>query len=186
MKRILFFSCFVFSLSVSAWELDNSASRVSFVTNKAGAVAEVHRFAQLDGSIDADGAAQVTIELASIDTLLPDRDQRLRDILFQVARYPEAVIKAEFDPALLQNLSSQSSLKLPVTLDLHGTSVTLNPELVIAQLPNGSLAVSSMEPVVVYGYQFGFMEAIEELRTIAGLPSISPAVTVQFYLTFVP
>lgn len=175
-----------FSFSASAWTLDNDSSRLSFVTNKAGTVAEVHRFTRLEGSVDAGGSAVIGVELSSISTLLPDRDQRLRDILFEVASYPKALIRAEFDPSVIDDAKQGSQTRLPVTVNMHGMEVSVTPEVTVTQTASGKLVVSSLEPVVVYGYQFGFMDAIEELRTIAGLPSISPAVTVQFYLTFEP
>ena len=57
------------STSASAgWVLNNDASRVNFVTTKANVAAEVHTFKQLEGRVDDDGNATVSIDLNSVDT----------------------------------------------------------------------------------------------------------------------
>jgi hypothetical protein len=58
---------------------------LSFVSTKAGAVAEVHRFTSLRGGIDARGNVAIAIFLRSIDTLMPIRDERMRELLFEMA-----------------------------------------------------------------------------------------------------
>ena len=67
------------------WTLDNAGSRLSFVSIKATNVAEVHTFDALSGSVGGDGHARVVIQLASVNTLIPIRDERMREMLFQTA-----------------------------------------------------------------------------------------------------
>ena len=51
------------------WVLDGERSQLNFVSIKAGDVGEVHRFAELSGTVTEAGEANVVIELASVDTL---------------------------------------------------------------------------------------------------------------------
>lgn len=88
-----------------AWVLDGDRSQVSFITVKAGQVAEVHHFAELSGSVSADGGATVEIDLASVETNVDIRNERMRDILFQVAEFPQAEVSATLDPAVFAGLS---------------------------------------------------------------------------------
>ena len=69
------------------WYLDNESSRLSFISTKAGNLSEVHRFLTLHGRIDAKGAARLRVELESVSTGIPVRDERLRSLLFDVARF---------------------------------------------------------------------------------------------------
>jgi len=77
----------------AAWTLDNDSSQVSFVSVKAGDAGEVHRFTEISGGLSADGNASVTIQLASVDTLIPLRDERLREMLFQTDMFPTALLR---------------------------------------------------------------------------------------------
>jgi len=84
------------------WTLDNAGSQLSFVTVKAQDVAEVHTFSELSGAVGADGRARVLIQLASVDTLIPIRDERMRDVLFNTELFPTAAAVAQLDMRKLQ------------------------------------------------------------------------------------
>ena len=91
------------------WVLDNDASRLSFVSTKAGSVAEVHRFTSLRGGIDRRGNVAVAIFLQSVDTLIPIRDERMRELLFETATFPAARnLTAVIDPAVVAALNSRN------------------------------------------------------------------------------
>ncbi len=64
--------------AVAQWHIDNAQSRFSFISIKAGDVAEIHRFTEIGGTIGDDGSVNIVIELASVDTLIPIRDERMR------------------------------------------------------------------------------------------------------------
>ena len=63
------------------WYLDNESSRLSFVTTKNTEIAEVHRFLVLHGKVDSKGAAQLEVELESVNSGIPLRDERMRNQL---------------------------------------------------------------------------------------------------------
>lgn len=170
----------------AAWMLDNDASRVSFVTTKAGVIAEVHKFTSLSGAISDSGDVEVTIELASVDTLIPIRDERMRDILFETDVFPEATLTAHVDAAAVNGLPAGESAHMTVEgqLAMHGRTQPVTVELAVAKLSNSRLMVSSLQPVVITAAQLDLAEGVEELRDVAGLPSISPAVPVSVVLTF--
>ena len=169
------------------WTLDNNASELSFISIKAGDVGEVHRFSRIDGGVDDSGNATVTIQLASVETLIPIRDERMRDILFETGLFPTATLSTHIDPKLTDELmpGDSQTLTAEITLDLHGASVPLTMELAIARLSDSRVLVSSLKPVIVNAGVFDLANGIEELRELAGLPAISKAVPVSFVLMFV-
>ena len=65
------------------WSLDNDSSTLSFVTVKADHVGEVHTFDHLTGTIEDDGAVVITIELASVNTMIDIRNERMQAMLFE-------------------------------------------------------------------------------------------------------
>jgi len=167
------------------WTVDNDASRLAFVSTKAGEVAEVHRFGELSGWLGEDGRFRVTVALDSVDTAVAIRDERMREFLFETDRFPEATITAQLDMATLADLAvgDQVEIETDATLGLHGATLSLDVRATAARLDAGTLLVTSSEPLVVNAGAFDLLAGIEKLREIAGLASISPAVPVSFRLT---
>lgn len=170
----------------AAWTLDNSASQVSFVSVKAGDIGEAHRFTQATGDLSADGTARVTIQLASVDTLIPIRDERMREMLFYTNTFPTATVTTKIDMAEVNDLGVGASKTtfVELILDLHGKQVPLTAEVSVGRLGKSTLFVSSRRPVILNAASVDLVDGIEALREVAGLPSISNAVPVSFVLTF--
>lgn len=172
---------------IAAWSLDNDASQVSFVSVKAGDAGEVHRFTEISGELTAEGSASVTIQLASVDTLIPLRDERMREMLFQTNLFPTASLSTNIDMDALAALAPGDSMDMTanLTLDLHGQQISLAAEMIVARLGDHRLMVSSRKPLIVNAASVDLVKGIEALREIANLPSISKAVPVSFVLSFV-
>jgi len=170
----------------AAWTLDNDSSQVSFVSVKAGDAGEVHRFTEISGELSADGNALVTIQLASVDTLIPLRDERMRELLFQTGLFPIASLSANIDMDAINALAPGDNMDMAanLALDLHGHQIALAADMIVARLGDHRLMVSSRKPIIVNAASVDLVNGIEALRKIAGLPSISKAVPVSFVLTF--
>ncbi len=170
----------------AAWTLDNDTSQVSFVSVKAADAGEVHRFTEISGELSADGKASVTIQLASVDTLIPLRDERMRELLFQTNLFPTASLSTIIDMDALNAIEPGDSMDMAanLTLELHGQKLSLAAEMIVARLGDHRLMVSSRKPVIVNAASVDLVNGIEALREIANLPSISKAVPVSFVLTF--
>ena len=79
------------------WSLDNDSSTLSFVTVKADHVGEVHTIDHLTGTIEDDGAVEITIELASVNTMIDIRNERMQAMLFETNLFPESTIAGSID-----------------------------------------------------------------------------------------
>ena len=168
------------------WQLDADASSLNFISTKANTAAEVHRFNILEGSVDANGDATLTVDLASVDTAIEIRDQRMREQLFEVDRYPTATLATRVDMTKISQLAAGDSVTIyaQAQLSLHDTETSHTLVLEVLGLRKDRLLVISKRPVVVNAGQVGLLGGIEKLREIAGLTSISPAVPVTFALYF--
>jgi polyisoprenoid-binding protein YceI len=181
-------TCALLSVPVLAeWTLDNEASRLSFVSIKNASVAELHHFKALSGTIGDDGAARIVIDLDSVETLIPIRNQRMRELLFETVRFPAATLSAQV-PTDLGSLQAGESraTSLEVSIDLHGVTAPYAAKADVTRLADGSLQVVLSEPVLVKAADFGLDAGIEMLREVAGLGSISTAVPVDASLVFTP
>lgn len=169
------------------WVLDPEHSHVAFISTKNGNVAEVHHFSGLSGGIDAEGVATVEVALDSVETAIPIRNERLREMLFETAKFPQAVISTSVSADVLASASATGSVaKQRVTVALHGAETGYDVELALSEAAGGALNVSTREPLVIDAATFGLGGGVEALREIAGLNMISTAVPVTAHLVFVP
>ena len=182
----LFLAMLISMPASAAWTLNSDESTLSFVSTKAINAAEVHKFRSLEGGVDESGLAIVSIDLASVDSAIELRDERMREMLFETGTYATATISAQIDMAAIGEMGPGDSGTMTVMgeLDLHGEKVALTFDVVAARLAEGKLLVMSQKPVVIGAQQFRLTQGLEKLREIAGLPSISTAVPVSFVLSF--
>ncbi len=168
------------------WYLDNESSRLSFITNKNGDVTEVHRFLVLHGKVDSKGAAELQIEMDSVNSGIPLRDERMRKDLFEVARFPDALIRAQLDLRPINDLANgaQLELRLPVTVSLHGKEHSYSAQLLATRLDERRFQVVTLEPLMLRAEEFDLAPGLDALRKVAGLQSISLSVPVGAVLIF--
>ena len=187
LKSIFCFVAVLFLASSAAahWELDNNSSTLSFVTVKADHVGEVHTFDQLSGDINDDGSVQITIELASVNTLIDIRNERMQNMLFETNLFPQATISGEIDLDAVAEMDAGVSQAISVDFDLaiHGESSSYTADVLVTRTESGVLA-STVKPIIVMADTHGLISGVEALREVAGLPSISRAVPVSFNVVF--
>lgn len=178
-----------FSLTVQAqYQLDEGESSLYFVSIKKNKIGEVHSFSQLAGSINDKGFASIRVNLASVKTHIEIRDERMKSMLFETDRFPEAVVTTQI--VGIQNglvaMGERVVKTVELSLNLHGQLKTLLAIVQIVGLSNGALGVSSVKPILLNAADFELGAGIEKLMDVAKLPSISTAVPVSFNLVFKP
>ena len=148
MKRIMSafvtFFCFLSLHCFADWNLQPERSQLNLVSVKNAAIAEVHHFTQLGGHIDVKGQVSVAIDLASIETQIPIRNERMKTMLFDTANFAASNISAQVDVAMLMVMQpgQQASIVLPCKVQLHGKQKTLDVAVSVIALANAELAVS--------------------------------------------
>jgi hypothetical protein len=168
------------------WYLDNESSRLSFISTKAGNLSEVHRFLTLHGQVDGQGAARLRIELDSVSTGIPLRDERLRSLLFDVGNFPEARVMAQLDLGLITDLApgAQLELRLPIQVEIRGRKHGYMAELLATRLDDRRFQVVTLAPLVLHADEFGLGDGVEALRQAARLSTISLSVPVGAVMIF--
>ena len=170
----------------AGWTLDSSASELRFVTTKNTNVAEVQQFKRLSGEVGANGAVKLVIDLASVETQVPIRNERMQTMLFEIARFPTAQFDTTIDMGLTTALEPGASIDLEVAgkLSLHGQTQDANASLRVVKLRGDRLLVTTRAPILVNAAKFELAAGIEKLREIMGLPNIVGTVPVNFALVF--
>ncbi len=156
------------------WYLDGESSRLSFVSTKNAHVSEVQRFLVLHGKVDPNGRAEVEVELDSINSGIPLRDERMRKELFQIDLRP------------INDLApgAQLELRLPLTVNLHGKQHEYAAELLATRLDDRRFQVVTLEPLVINAEDFDLVPGLDSLRKLADLSAISLSVPVGAVLIF--
>ena len=109
----------------------------------------------------------------------------MQALLFETAKFPNATVTAQVDPAVLAAASEGGTVgtEIPVKLSLHGLEQTINTSVTVFS-DGGNLRVMSSRPVILSAADFGLAAGVEALRDIAGLDTISTAVPVTLNLQF--
>ncbi|MBQ0724496.1 MAG: YceI family protein [Cycloclasticus sp.] len=179
----------LFSVSAqAAYQLDSTQSTLNFISIKKDNIAETHSFKLLSGSIDDAGTANVIIDLISVETTIPIRNERMKSLLLETDSYPTATANVTFDADALAGITQgQSSvLAATLTLELHGHSKEIALDLRVTGIEQGSLLVTPTQPILINAFDFALETGIQQLMEVAKLPSISTAVPVTFSLIFTP
>ncbi|SEF82185.1 YceI family protein [Vibrio hangzhouensis] len=170
----------------AGWLLDNGNSTLKFVSTKKNAISEVHYFNTMTGTISDDGKATIIINLASVETNIPIRNERMQTMLFNVADHANATISTIINMSELDNsdVGGVYSTTNDVTVDLFGKQKTYSAKLTVMKLGDDKIGVVSTDPIIVEAADFGLEGGIEALREVAGLPSIATSVPVTFILVY--
>ena len=168
------------------WYLDGESSRLSFISTKNTSICEVQRFLVLHGKVDPKGLAVVEVELDSVNSGIPLRDERMRKDLFEIQTFPQALITTQIDLRPINDLApgAQLELRLPLTVNLHGKQHEYNAELLATRLDDRRFQVVTLEPLIINAADFDLAPGLESLRKIAGLSAISLSVPVGAVLIF--
>jgi len=177
--------CVTSSCFASDWTVDNENSNLNFISVKKGNIAEVHSFTDLKGDLAASGNFQLSIDLNSVDTNNPVRDDRMKNFLFKTEQHSHANLSATIEVDQIDALTEGASKRLTIdsSLTLHGIMKTMPIDVIVTRLAGDKLSVVSLKPVIIQAKDFSLAAGIDKLRELASLPSISQAVPVSFYVT---
>jgi polyisoprenoid-binding protein YceI len=175
--------------AAAAWRIDAANSNINFVTMKAGqagagGIGEVQRFSRFNGGMTTGGRVSFDVDLASVDTGVEIRDERLRTMLFNVKATPRANFVAQMEPALIQAVPAAGSrdVDLAGELTLAGQTKPVAAKLRVTRLAGGTLQVATRAPIVVDANQYGLKPGVEAMREVMGLNFLASAAPVTFSL----
>jgi OmpA-OmpF porin, OOP family len=166
------------SARAQEWRLDSGASHFYMQTAKANSIVEVHQFTALQGLVSSNGDAKVTIDLTSVVSGIDVRDVRMRFLLFETYKFPNAEVTAHLDMNRLREVLSTTRLMYPLTftLALHGMTKEFETLVYVTRLSDNSVSVSTVKPIVVTADDFGLLAGINKLsEAVNGTPIVSAA-----------
>lgn len=163
-----------------------AGSQINYVSVKNNVIAENNTFTGIAGSITEGGSIAISIDLASVETHVDIRNQRMRDIFFEVADHPTALITGELSASDVAQLDAGVPLErsVPLTLSLHGSEASVEANL-RALAVGGEMFVTTLEPILLSADDYGLGAGVVALQEIAGLKAIASTIPVTVNLRLV-
>ena len=171
-------------LASADWRVSDGSS-VNYVSIKNQTIAENNVFTEITGGITDTGSLSLAVDLASVETKVDIRNQRMRDIFFDVANFPNALVSAQLEALDLAQIDAGQAVERRVSLrlSLHGIVATVDA-YVRAVVVGDQLLVTTLEPVLIAAGDFGLAEGVSALQKLAGLTGIASAVPVTVNIQF--
>ena len=163
------------------WSLNQEFSSISIVTTKNNKVSEVSYFNSFNGKIDEQLNLSITINLNSLETNIPIRNERIQKHLFQTEMYPTADIHTQLKAEDL----TPGVHDISFDVDLHGVSGIVQAEFMVFE-QHGNKVITLHKPLIVNANTFGLESGITTLKNIAKLQTIDFTVPVNLILSFQP
>ena len=197
MKKIIFLTLLVLSSTSFAklnfvttthagqWVLNNKASTLNFITTMNASKTEVQTFKKLQGKI-AGTKVTLSVDLSSVDTGIEIRDERLRELFFNIAKFPTATVTLDIKKSDIYPMKPGQikTLALDAEITIQGIEQTMPVQLQVVELEKNQRLVFSSQPVIVDLKNFNLLKGVNALREIANLKSINTAVPITFSLLF--
>jgi len=171
---------------MAGWILNEDSSQINFISVKKNTVGEVHVLTGLSGGVDDNGEVSIAINLNSVETQIPVRNERLKKLFFETDLYPVATAVTilnltEINALIPGQLIAQ---ELTINLQLHGVQIALPVSVQVSALSDDALWVTLTEPVVLDIEDYALSDGLKALMALAKLPSISTVVPVTAGLLF--
>jgi polyisoprenoid-binding protein YceI len=168
--------------------VDSDYSVVHFSTIKKNYVVEPAVISNITGGISDSGKANIQIDLNSIDTRVPIRNERLNKLFFESVKFPNTVVSAKIDiKKEMFGVSDFKKMQVPATLSLFGTSKEIFLNVLIAKVGKDKLLITSLSPTIINADDFGIPASnLANLAATVGGIKISNKVGVSFVLSLKP
>ena len=167
------------SAQQQSWKLNPEYSSISIITTKNNSNAEVSNFTAFSGNISADGQLSISIDMNSLETNIPIRNERIQEHLFQTDIYQTADINAQLKPEDL----TVGVHNISFDVDLHGLSAIMDAEFMVFE-QQGNKVVTLHKPLIIKAETFGLENGINTLKNLAKLQSIDYTVPLNLILNF--
>lgn len=168
------------SVAAENWQLDSDKSELNVTSVKKDQIAENHQFKRYSGQLSQDGSFTINIDLASLETNIPIRNERMQKFLFNTDKFASATLTGQCSACITDLKTGQAVHKtLDATLSLHGKTQPVTLAVTLLKTKKG-LWVSSRQPVMINTFSFGLDDGVKKLQELAGLPRIDFSVPVTF------
>ena len=122
----------------------------SYVTIKSGPLGEINTFNEISGGVQTGGKAEFVIALDSVHTNSEIRDPRMKEHVFETAKYPEAKVTANLNMTQFEVLAigNSKTVSLDMKLDMHGFVDEREFDVLVTRLGVNEVRVDTTAPLI--------------------------------------
>ena len=167
------------------WTADPTQSRVAFGSVKKDTVGEVHHFNTLSGTVKEKGAMTLTIDLASLQTNIDIRNERMQKHVFQEGK-ATATITGEIDMEELNSMAVGDTrvIEIEATLNFLGAENEVEANMLVARLGENKVLVTTEDFIMVSTEDLGIDPGVDMLQKLAKLSGITRVTPVAVRAVF--
>lgn len=167
------------------WKSVDDMSRVAFGSIKGDVTGEVHHFNQVSGTVSDDGKLAMTIDLASIETNIDIRNERMMAHVFDKGK-ATATLTGEIDMDEVNALKPGDSTIVEVftTLAFAGTENDIDARMLVVRLAEDKVLVTTEDFLMISTEDLGIEGGIDTLMQLASLSGITRVTPVSVRMVF--
>jgi hypothetical protein len=169
----------------TVWKSVADQSRVAFGSIKNDTNGEVHHFNKVSGTVTQSGALELKIDLASIETNIDIRNERMAKHVFQEGK-ATAVITGEIEMEEVNTLKQGETkvLEIQATLAFAGSENDIDVEMLVARLSDDRVLVTTSDFIMLSTDDLGIDDGINVLQQLAKLSGITRVTPVAVRMVF--
>ena len=175
----------VFAGGHAKWTAVEDQSRIAFGSIKKDTVGEVHHFEGITGTVGEDGKLTLAVDLASVETNIDIRNERMLEHVFQGGK-AKAMVSGEIDLDEVKDLKpgDTSIIDFEGVLAFAGVNVDVEAEMLVARLAENRVLVSTADFIMVSTEDLGIDPGVNKLMELAKLPGITRVTPVAVRVVF--
>ncbi len=167
------------------WNSVAEESRIAFGSVKKDTVGEVHHFNNVTGVVKENGDMAITIDLASVETNIDIRNERMAKHVFQEGK-ATATITGKIDMAEVNSMDVGETqvMEIEAKLSFAGIDNEFDAEMLVARLSEDRVLVTTADFVMVSTEDLGIDAGVDMLQKLASLSGITRVTPVAVRMVF--
>lgn len=166
------------------WTLDGGASHLAFGSIKNDWNGEVHSFSGLSGSVSKDGMVKLNVDLATVETNIDIRNERMIEHVFKAAKSAEITAQIDMDEVKSMAVGDSKVLDVSGSVNVVGTSVDIDTQMFVMRIGEDKAMVATNGMVFLDVEEAGLNGGVDKLMELAGLDGITRSSPVTMRLMF--
>ncbi len=175
----------VFADGHITWKSVAEESRVAFGSIKRNVAGEVHHFNNVVGTVKENGDVSITIDLASIETNIDIRNERMIKHVFQEGK-AAAVITGKINMDEINGLKPGQTdvIEIEAKFTFAGIENDIDAEMLVARLSEDRVLVSTADFIMLSTEDLGIDPGVDILKKLADLSGITRVTPVAIRMVF--
>ncbi|MEL7429121.1 MAG: YceI family protein [Pseudomonadota bacterium] len=167
------------------WKSVDDMSRVAFGSIKGDVTGEVHHFNRVSGTVSDDGKLSIAIDLASVETNIDIRNERMAAHVFDGGK-ASATLSGQIDMDEINALKPGDSKVVEVftTLAFAGSENDIDARMLVVRLDEDRVLVTTEDFIMISTEDLGIEAGIDTLMQLANLSGITRVTPVSVRMVF--